>query len=130
MAASGLADDALRRFADRLRHDRRELERQREHIADSLRQVRAARDGEHDDEHDPEGPTVAAEWSRATGLQAGAEAALRSFDAALARIDAGVFGVCVECGEPIGEARLDAWPSAERCIACARIAEASARRRR
>lgn len=38
---------------------------------------------------------------------------------ALARIDAGTFGKCVDCGGPIAPARLEAIPEAERCTNCA-----------
>jgi DnaK suppressor protein len=37
---------------------------------------------------------------------------------ALARLDKGTYGVCVECGEPIASARLKALPFAERCRDC------------
>lgn len=39
--------------------------------------------------------------------------------AALERLTAGRYGVCEECGEPIGEQRLAALPYASRCIDCA-----------
>jgi DnaK suppressor protein len=45
-------------------------------------------------------------------------AELRSVDAALARIEDGSYGKCTRCGGEIGDARLRASPSAERCIAC------------
>lgn len=48
-------------------------------------------------------------------------AALRG---ALARIEAGEFGECAECGEAIAEARLRADPAATRCIECAGAREA------
>jgi RNA polymerase-binding protein DksA len=38
--------------------------------------------------------------------------------AALARIDAGTYGLCVECGQPIESARLKAMPEAATCLAC------------
>lgn len=38
--------------------------------------------------------------------------------AALARIADGTYGVCVDCGDGIGVERLDAWPTAKRCIRC------------
>jgi RNA polymerase-binding protein DksA len=38
--------------------------------------------------------------------------------AALARIDAGSYGVCVDCGETIGVERLEFRPEAARCLAC------------
>jgi len=37
---------------------------------------------------------------------------------ALARIDAGTYGTCESCGEPIGKARLQAFPRAVLCVAC------------
>ena len=37
---------------------------------------------------------------------------------ALARIDQGIFGVCASCGQPIGKARLQAFPRATLCVAC------------
>ncbi|HWG02177.1 MAG TPA: TraR/DksA C4-type zinc finger protein [Trebonia sp.] len=37
---------------------------------------------------------------------------------ALARIDAGTYGVCESCGKPIGKARLQAFPRATLCVAC------------
>lgn len=38
--------------------------------------------------------------------------------AALARLDAGEYGTCVDCAEPIGAPRMQAQPFAIRCIAC------------
>ncbi len=37
---------------------------------------------------------------------------------ALARMDAGSFGVCDSCGQPIGKARLQAFPRATLCLTC------------
>jgi RNA polymerase-binding protein DksA len=34
------------------------------------------------------------------------------------RLASGVFGICVDCGEPIGAARLQAQPTAVRCTDC------------
>lgn len=45
-------------------------------------------------------------------------ATVTSIDDALARIDAGTFGACVECERPIAEGRLLALPFAMRCRAC------------
>jgi len=38
--------------------------------------------------------------------------------AALDRLNDGEYGVCVECAEPIGPARLDALPEVQTCIRC------------
>ena len=37
---------------------------------------------------------------------------------ALGRIDAGTYGVCESCGQPIGKARLQAFPQATLCVTC------------
>jgi len=44
---------------------------------------------------------------------------LRRIAAALTRIEEGEYGWCVECGEAIGEKRLEIDPAAPRCRACA-----------
>ena len=38
---------------------------------------------------------------------------------ALRKIDEGTYGICEMCGKPIGPARLEAIPSATRCVECA-----------
>ena len=43
---------------------------------------------------------------------------LTQVDAALARMRDGSYGECVDCGEPIAPARLKAYPTAQRCVAC------------
>lgn len=43
---------------------------------------------------------------------------LRDTNIALQRISDGVYGVCINCGEDIGLARLQAYPKAKRCIRC------------
>jgi len=37
---------------------------------------------------------------------------------AIAKIDAGTYGTCESCGEPIGKARLQAFPRATLCVSC------------
>jgi RNA polymerase-binding protein DksA len=43
--------------------------------------------------------------------------------AALKRMDTGDFGICIECGLPIDEGRLKAYPYADECIECAEFDE-------
>jgi DnaK suppressor protein len=43
--------------------------------------------------------------------------------AALRREEAGGFGLCVECGEPVHKARLDAVPWARHCVVCQELQE-------
>ena len=44
-------------------------------------------------------------------------------NAALDRIQAGVYGVCIDCGNDIGFERLSAYPTAKRCIRCQHLRE-------
>ena len=123
MEHSRLSTTTLEHFRAVLEEQRADLEQHRAHNEESLVEVRVARDVETDDEHDPEGPTIASEWSRLTGLQEDTAKQLTVLDKAIARIEAGSFGLCSRCGKPIGRARLDARPAAELCIDCARLAE-------
>ncbi|WP_341976474.1 TraR/DksA C4-type zinc finger protein [Microbacterium sp. LWO13-1.2] len=72
-----------------------------------------------DDEHDPEGVPLSAEWSRLQGLAEAARSELTQVDAALARLDDGTYGICTRCGQPIPAARLEVRPFAELCVPCA-----------
>ena len=81
--------------------------------------VEAAADSNADDEHDPEGSTIAFERSQVGALVDQARGHLAEIDAALARVDEGTYGVCEHCGGPIAPARLEARPVARTCIACA-----------
>jgi RNA polymerase-binding protein DksA len=52
---------------------------------------------------------------------------LRAITAALARMDDGRYGECIDCGCDIPLARLQAEPSAARCVACQQKAEQAGR---
>ena len=79
--------------------------------------VNAARqDSNVDDEHDPEGATIAFELSQASALLDQSRTGLVQIEAALARIEAGTYGVCAVCGEEIVEGRLEARPWTPYCI--------------
>jgi DnaK suppressor protein len=72
-----------------------------------------------DDEHDPEGATLAFERQHAAALLEGARERLTAIDAALDQLRAGDYGVCTRCGQPIERDRLAARPTALTCIRCA-----------
>lgn len=72
-----------------------------------------------DDEHDPEGSTRGFERARVAALLADARARLADLDRAAVRLDAGDFGVCVACGQPIPFERLAVQLATDRCVACA-----------
>ena len=72
-----------------------------------------------DDEHDPEGSTVAFERAQIAALVLEARAYLVELDGARGRLDAGNYWVCEQCGAPIAAERLAARPAARTCIRCA-----------
>ena len=74
-----------------------------------------------DDEHDPEGATIAFERERTSALRAQAEAHLREIERARSRLAAGEYGTCQLCRRPIGAERLRALPVAEFCTPCAGV---------
>ncbi len=49
---------------------------------------------------------------------------ISNIQAALSRVDSGTYGLCVDCGEAIGFQRLQAYPSANRCLQCQSKVEA------
>jgi DnaK suppressor protein len=82
--------------------------------------VDASKASNADDEHDPEGATIAFERQQIAALLDQAQRRLADVDAALARRAAGDYGICENCGRPIAPERLAARPAARTCIDCAR----------
>ena len=74
-----------------------------------------------DDEHDPEGSTIAFERAQITALLHEARATLVEVDAALARLEDGSYWSCAHCGGPIAPERLAARPATRSCIDCATV---------
>jgi len=72
-----------------------------------------------DDEHDPEGATNAFERQHVAALVEQARQHLADIGSALSRLDAGGYGICERCGQPIGDERLLARPATRTCIRCA-----------
>lgn len=81
--------------------------------------VAASQDSNADDEHDPEGATIAFERQQVAALVGQLERSRADIERALALHETGDYGRCERCGEPIGAARLDARPTARTCIRCA-----------
>ena len=82
--------------------------------------VAASKASNADDEHDPEGATIAFERQQVVALLDQARRRLADVDAALARRAEGGYGTCESCGRSIAPERLAARPAARTCIACAR----------
>jgi RNA polymerase-binding protein DksA len=85
--------------------------------------VDARRDSNVDDEHDPEGATLAFDRAQAAALADAATMQLAEVEAALGRLDAGTYASCARCGRPVGAARLEARPTARLCIDCQALVE-------
>jgi DnaK suppressor protein len=83
--------------------------------------VAASRDSNADDEHDPEGATIAFERSQVAALVLQVRRHLAEVEAAIQRLEAGTYGSCERCGQPIAKARLEARPAARTCIGCAHL---------
>ncbi len=81
--------------------------------------VEASKDSNADDEHDPDGATIAFERSQVDSILQQAKRHLAEIDAAQRRVDAGTYGTCENCERPIAPARLEARPVARTCIECA-----------
>ena len=79
----------------------------------------ASRDSNADDEHDPEGSTIAYERAQLTAVLAATRRRLADLDEALARLAVGGYGICERCGRPIPAGRLAVRPFARTCVTCA-----------
>jgi DnaK suppressor protein len=91
----------------------------RELAADVADLMSAADRSNGDDEHDPEGATVAFERAQTQALGEGLERRIEEIDSALAWLAEGRYGECASCGKAIAPERLVARPSATRCVICA-----------
>lgn len=81
--------------------------------------IEVSADAVRDDEHDPEGATIAFERAQIAALLADAQARLAALGQATDRLERGDSGVCQRCAAPIGFERLLARPASTECIACA-----------
>jgi DnaK suppressor protein len=70
------------------------------------------------DEEGGEGGTSNVDRELDLLLSAQARGAVLEIDRALAKIDAGNYGSCEQCGQPIPQARLKALPYAALCVGC------------
>ena len=80
--------------------------------------VAASRDSNADDEHDPEGATIAFERSQVDSLARQTEQRLVEIEAALDRLAKGSYGICERCGRQVPDERLQARPTARTCVTC------------
>ena len=103
------------------------LSAERVRIAHDLEQFRAGTGNDRDTADRPDAGSDDAVATLEDELDEGVvddlQANLHEVDAALARIAAGSYGVCIDCGEAIPEKRLTTLPASARCIECQRKQE-------
>lgn len=101
-----------------------QLQQMRTHLIAQLRAQRGDQIGRADaapnphDDQSSDRSQLGAERDLAQALDERETAELNAIDAALQRIAAGDYGLCLDCGVGIPTARLHANPTAMRCVAC------------
>ncbi|MEU9102949.1 TraR/DksA C4-type zinc finger protein [Streptomyces xanthophaeus] len=78
--------------------------------------MRDSGDGAGDDQADTGTKNITRESELA--LAANATSMLEQTERALERLEAGTYGLCENCGQPIGKARMQAFPRATLCVDC------------
>jgi DnaK suppressor protein len=107
----------LEAVAQRLRAERAEVSARLATMTQDLESVIAASvDSNADDEHDPEGQTIAYERSQLSALISAAHEHLAGIEQATSRLEQGTYGTCEVCLQPIPTARLEARPIARTCV--------------
>jgi RNA polymerase-binding protein DksA len=106
---------------------RQALEQKKQELTERLERIHAnVRRGYHADSKERAKELEDNEVVDALGNEARQE--LHKISSALRRLEAGDYGICVECGLPIKEGRLKVYPYADECIECAEFDEYRDRR--
>jgi DnaK suppressor protein len=117
----------LQAVAQRLRREQAEVSTRLRAMTDDLQAVFATSvDSNADDEHDPEGQTIAYERAQLSALIDASQEHLSDIETAVTRLEQGIYGICDVCLQPIPTARLDARPTAQTCVEHA-VSEATRR---
>jgi DnaK suppressor protein len=111
----------LREISDQLQRERRAIVSQVRDADESFHAITESRQSERGEEAQQE-----REWIALESLEDQQQKQLANIDTALARIEAGSYGICANCGRPVEAERLRAVPTAELCAACADNAAAVA----
>lgn len=110
---AGQEEERLRRLRDEAVAEVAALER-------DLRAVFAAsQDSNADDEHDPEGNTIAYERAQLAAVLEATRRRVAEVEEALVRVAHGSYGRCERCGRAIPAERLAVRPAARTCVGCA-----------
>jgi RNA polymerase-binding transcription factor len=98
---------------------RAQLQSERDRIVEQLHSLGGSEGDLSFDENFADSSQVTAERGEIEALAGTLSETLRDIEDALAKFDAGTYGQCENCGNDIGEARLEAMPAARLCITCA-----------
>jgi DnaK suppressor protein len=114
----------LDHFRDRLLEERKRAQDALEYLQkDDQGLLEDEREEIQSDNHIADDATSTYDRELDATLEDNEERMLDAIDAALKRIEAGTYGVCTNCGEPIPAERLEAVPWATTCIDCKRKEE-------
>lgn len=99
------------------------LQTERKHLVHQLDELGAGESGDLRTDLDfggsfADAASVTAERTEILGLVDSIKSQLNDVDAALARLKAGNYGVCAQCGNEISAARLEARPASIQCVDC------------
>ena len=126
MSAQYFTQEGLKKLQDEL-NQLKNVERPRisqqiaeaqEGIADLLRD---SGDGAGDDQADAGTKTF--EREHEMSLANNARELLLQNERALERLEDGTYGMCEQCGRPVGKLRLQAFPRATLCVSCKQLEE-------
>lgn len=95
------------------------LEQERRELREQLTELGFGEGGLTYDANFADSSQVTAERGEAEALASSLRETLGEVEHALAKLDAGTYGVCEGCRQPINPARLEAKPAARHCIGCA-----------
>ena len=98
---------------------RASLDEERDQLRRQLDQLVADGGGHSFDENFADSGEVAAQQGEAMTLAGSLQEQLEEVEQSLSKMDAGTYGQCESCGKEIGDARLEAVPTARYCIDCA-----------
>jgi RNA polymerase-binding transcription factor DksA len=107
------AQERLEAERDRLEHVRATFDG--EHLRDETAEASAS-ELTHFDQHQADAGSETFEREKDLSILTQVEVELHDVEYALGRLDAGTYGTCEECGEPIPDERLEVVPAARFCV--------------
>lgn len=116
-----LAKSTIKKFKAELEAERDRLENvitEHEKEMEDARNSETAADRSSDPENADAG-SMRLEYAKELSIERNAADLLHKVEHALRRIEAGGYGICEVCGEPIPVARLEVLPYATTCVTCA-----------